>query len=340
MELVSVIVPVYNVEKYLSQCIKSILGQTYKNIEVILVNDGSLDESGKICDSFLELDSRIKVIHKENEGLGYARNTGLEYVSGEYVTFVDSDDYVDDNMIEELINGLKKNGADTCIGGFKRINDEGKIKFEEHYIEKFYSGEKECEEVLSRMYGSAPDKHDAIRMSVWNVLYSMNIIRENNLRFPSERVYISEDIIWDTDYYKYARGVQVIDAVTYNYRIVEGSLTQKYKKDRFQMISILYLELEGKINAKKTNAEAITRLQRQFFVNLRTCISQERKLVSNKTKRESVKSIAEICNDDLVKRILMHYPINKLGFKQRLFLYFVQKSKSSLLYILANRNIV
>ena len=109
MVLVSVIVAIYNVEKYLKQCIESIQKQTYKNLEIILVNDGSLDNCGYMCDEYLKNDSRIKVIHKKNEGLGLARNSGLEIATGKYVVFVDSDDWIDRHMIEKWLQWQKTN---------------------------------------------------------------------------------------------------------------------------------------------------------------------------------------------------------------------------------------
>ncbi|HFI0794571.1 TPA: glycosyltransferase family 2 protein [Streptococcus suis] len=113
-ELVSVIVPVYNVEKYLVQCIDSIINQTYQNLEIILVNDGSTDNSGKICDEYAKKDSRIKVIHKENGGLSDARNKGLDFMTGEYVTLVDSDDYLEHNCIENLYIYMQKLVKPLC----------------------------------------------------------------------------------------------------------------------------------------------------------------------------------------------------------------------------------
>lgn len=107
-DLISVIVPVYNVEKYLHKCINSILNQTYKNLEIILIDDGSTDNSGKICDEYALKDNRIKVIHKENGGLSSARNAGLDICSGDYIGFVDSDDYIAEDMYEYLYVNLKK----------------------------------------------------------------------------------------------------------------------------------------------------------------------------------------------------------------------------------------
>lgn len=100
MDLITIVVPVYNVEKYISDCLDSLISQTYKNIEIILVDDGSTDMSGAICDRYTTLDARIKVIHKQNEGLGFARNTGLEVAQGKFVTFIDSDDMADADLVE------------------------------------------------------------------------------------------------------------------------------------------------------------------------------------------------------------------------------------------------
>lgn len=108
MELISIIIPIYNVSKYLNRCVDSVVNQTYKNIEIILVDDGSKDNSGEMCDKYQEEYSNIKVVHKENAGLGFARNTGLEYVTGKYVIFVDGDDYIQKDMVENLYNDLKK----------------------------------------------------------------------------------------------------------------------------------------------------------------------------------------------------------------------------------------
>ncbi|CCK83183.1 Protein of unknown function [Lactobacillus equicursoris 66c] len=119
MERISVIVPVYNVQKYLDRCVDSIVKQTYPNLEIILVDDGSKDNSGTMCDGYT--DSRIKVIHKANAGLGMARNSGIEMATGQYIMFVDSDDYIDLDMIEKLYSDLIKAKADTAIGGFKRV---------------------------------------------------------------------------------------------------------------------------------------------------------------------------------------------------------------------------
>lgn len=184
MELVTIIVPVYNVEKYIYECVDSLIKQTYKNIEIILIDDGSKDKSGAICDNYAASDARIKVIHKQNEGLGFARNTGLKVAQGKFVTFIDSDDKADADLVENLVNGIYEANGDTCIGGFKRISENGMVSFEESYDKAVFEGKNVYNKLFARMLGSAPDKHDAIRMSVWNVMYSMDIIRKHGIPLP------------------------------------------------------------------------------------------------------------------------------------------------------------
>lgn len=335
MDLISIVVPVYNVSRYLDECVKSLINQTYSNIEIILVNDGSTDRSGEICDELKKIDNRVKVVHKKNEGLGFARNTGLEYVRGKYVTFIDSDDYADNDLIENLYYAIKKNKADTCIGGFKRVDDLGNVLYKETYVSRVYNNNECISELLLHMLGSSPEKSDAIRMSVWNVLYSSDIIKTHDLKFPSERVYISEDLIFDLDYYQYSKKCILIESISYNYRVNQNSLTQTYKKDKFEKYEFLYNEVYKKIMNDNLPNEFIIRLQRQFFVNLREGIKQE--TLNNKKEiiKNRVNNIRNIITGDTVREILESYPINRLPIKQRVFLYLVKYKLSYLLFFSA-----
>ena len=129
MSKVSVIVPVYKVEKYLKTCINSIRNQTYTDIEIILVDDGSPDMCGKICDEFKREDNRIVVVHKTNEGLGRARNSGLDVASGEFICFVDSDDWLVESAIEKWVYYVNKHNADIVMCNFDKVNDNGECLF-------------------------------------------------------------------------------------------------------------------------------------------------------------------------------------------------------------------
>ena len=171
----------------------------------------------------------------------------------------------------------------------------------------------------------------------WNVLYSMKIIRENNIRFPSERVLISEDIIWDSEYYRYSKHAAIIDSTAYNYRVTPGSLTQKYKPNKFEMICKLYNVLEEKV---KDNSDMKTRLQRQFFVNLRDCIHQENRKISHNDKKTYKTKIKAILDDVVVEKVAYEYPIKKIQLKQGLFIWLVKYKMLAVILMLNDLKII
>ena len=186
--LISIIVPIYNVSKYLDRCMDTILNQTYKNLEIIMVDDESPDDCGKKCDEYAKKDDRIVVIHKKNAGLGMARNSGLEIAKGQYVGFIDSDDYVSKDMFEKLYETLKENNADTCFGRYYDVDSNGNAReAKEYYKRDLYQG-NQVKELILGMIGSLPeDPGDVeIGMSVWKGLYSMELINKYNLKFPSQ----------------------------------------------------------------------------------------------------------------------------------------------------------
>ena len=180
MEKISIIVPIYNVEKYLEKCIKSILSQTYKNLEIILVDDGSPDKCGMICDKYKEIDDRIIVIHQENKGLSGARNTGLKNANGKYVCFIDSDDYINEHMIETLYENLIKTGSDISICDFFQVKENENIKIKKIENAVKIMNKQEClKKLLYHKY-----KLDIV---TWNKLYKQELF--NNIEFPEGKIY-------------------------------------------------------------------------------------------------------------------------------------------------------
>lgn len=179
-EKVSIIVPVYNVEKYLDKCIESIVNQTYRNIEIILVDDGSPDKCPEICNEWAKKDDRIKVIHKENGGLSSARNAALEIAQGDYITFVDSDDWIENDMIQSMLTCAAKNDADIVCCGFyfDNVDTTG-------HLQKFEKAEYENEEIVLNLL------LDNIRPEVCSKLYSAELI--NQFRFD-ESIKYAEDL--------------------------------------------------------------------------------------------------------------------------------------------------
>lgn len=174
-ELITVVVPVYQVEKYLQRCIDSIINQTYQNLEIILVDDGSKDNSPFICDNNADTDKRIHVIHKENGGLSSARNAGIEIATGEYIIFIDSDDVIHSGMIEELYHLLKDTDSDIAVCDYKRFRREEELKeiIQPERVTQVYNRE----EALREIYGSESVKY----VVAWNKLYARELFA--NVRY-------------------------------------------------------------------------------------------------------------------------------------------------------------
>lgn len=332
---VSVIIPVYNVENYLEQCLDSILNQTYRNLEIIVVDDGSTDRSGEICDAYTLRHSNLKVIHKENAGLGMARNTGLEYISGEYVTFLDSDDWLEPDMIQQLYNGIVSQNVDVCKAGFRRVTNEKEVLFERSYQDEYFPGEYARLELLPRMIGSSPSQHDSVEMCVCAVLYRAALIKQHALRFPSERELISEDLVFNIDYMQFADGACTISYSGYNYRMNMGSLSTSYHPDRFQACCYFYSEMKKKILDLGYENATLLRLQRMFFIHVRMSISQERLSVSKLTVVQGISNIRKICKDPVLIGAIAEYPVHRLEWKQALFLRLIRSNCAGLLLLLA-----
>lgn len=337
--LISVIVPVYNVEKYLGECIDSVLHQTYKELEIILVDDGSKDSSGKICDGYAEKYENITVIHKENAGLGFARNTGLDCIHGKYVTFLDSDDYLKEDAIEMLYDNLKKNQVDMCKSGFRKVDNNKGIINEIRYDYQVFEGEKAKLEMLPRMIGSLPDCKDSIEMAVCASLYNVEHIRKHNIRFPSERQFISEDLVFNIDYMQYAHGACTLNYIGYNYRYNIGSLTTQYREDRYEASKMFYLEMKRKLISLSYDDSTMLRLSRMLFVYTRMSIAQECLRVSKKNKGHCKNKIKKICNDEVLRQVIDEYPVYKLGIKQRVFLRLIKYKCIDILAMLSEKGV-
>lgn len=242
--LVSVVLPIYNVEAFLDRCISSVVQQTYLNLEIILVDDGSPDRCPQICDDWAQKDSRIKVVHKENAGLGMARNTGIEHATGQYISFVDSDDYLDPETIEDAVNHALKHSADVVLFGRKWINQHGEILKVgiPRPTKMFFSG-KEVQECLlpDAIHGGSTDTQTPnLSLSACTAFFSMELIRRSRWRFISERENISEDthsFIW---LYQHITSAVVLEKAYYNYVQNTASLTQTFRPDRFPRIAASY----------------------------------------------------------------------------------------------------
>lgn len=213
-ETISVIVPVYNVADYLEECVISIINQTYKNLEIILVDDGSTDNSSKICDDFSKKETRIKVIHKENGGIGKARNSGVELATGEYLAFIDSDDCIKETFIEELYKLLKETDSDIAGCRFYR-NVPNTTDYVYPKESEDYNFVTDSEGIMKRLYNDM-----GVFCVVWNKLYKKDIIKKH----PFTDIKIAEDAYIMREYMFEAKKIAWTSKALYMYRDRPGSI--------------------------------------------------------------------------------------------------------------------
>ncbi|MCD8012195.1 MAG: glycosyltransferase [Lachnospiraceae bacterium] len=212
--LISVIVPVYKVEPYLEKCVRSIQNQTYENLEIILVDDGSPDRCGQICDVLAKHDARVRTVHRANGGLSAARNSGLSVATGELVGFVDSDDYIDVDMFETLYKAIFPDSVGLAVCMARDVNEQGNL------INK-----RDFSEFVTNYSGCDASRYlfQTLNNSVWNKLFRSKLIGE--MKFPEGRIH-GEDFIFLLQYMKNVSEIAVIDAPKYNYVHREGSITK------------------------------------------------------------------------------------------------------------------
>lgn len=224
--VVSIIIPVYNVAPFLEMCLQSVADQTFKEWECILVDDGSTDVSGVICDNWLEKDQRFRVIHQSNRGVSVARNTGISAAVGKYVVFVDADDWVEETYLSDLLE-KSDDSVDLIISGIiqERIDGIGRICPSREIIIQLSAGAQSSDwvEFINLLYGP------------YAKLYRYSVIKGNGLSFP-EHQSLGEDMIFNLSYLEQVSKVLIIPKANYHYRILEGnSLSTKYRDNRFEI---------------------------------------------------------------------------------------------------------
>ncbi len=302
-KLISILIPVYNAEKYLNECINSVLNQTYKELEIILIDDGSRDSSGAICDKYADLDARIKVIHKNNSGVSASRNIGITASTGEYICFVDSDDFLPVDSIEKLFTAITQNEVEIVFGNYCLCYDGKLFKKNLKHIPGRHS---------TREYKLIDDGTlSGITFgNVWGAIYSAELIKVNSIKF-NESLKVNEDGIFNIKCCNNAKNIYIEEAYVYNYR----------KSERF---SIDFDELKN--NYLETN-KAIEKLCHSYFSENKSQLAA-RKCFSfynlayyaahaSRNKYEKIKKLRELVSDtdklsldykrmNIIKRILWH----------------------------------
>lgn len=335
---ISVIVPVYNVEKFLDRCVQSLLSQTLKDIEIVLVDDESPDNCPAMCDNYAKKYENIKVVNKKNEGLGMACNSGMEVATGKYIAFCDSDDWVDIDMYETMYKAAEENNAQMVFTGLKRVNDLGVISPMWHITQKcICKGRKKVDEMMLNLIASTPsdpiERH--LQMSAKVVLYNREHITANNIRFESERKIISEDLFFNLDNLIRAKCVVVLPKVFYNYYCNDQSLSLTVRKDRFVKNLEMRDALLSRYSFREMPAEFITRVNRMFIGYGRSAIKQICQTASL-TKEEKKQYVKDICNHPIWTELNSSYPVSQMPLIHRLFFICTLRRNVFMLNLMSN----
>ena len=283
---ISIIVPIYNVEKYLEKCISSLLNQTFSDFELILVNDGSPDNCGKICDSFKEKDSRIKVLHLENGGVCRARNKGMELATGDFYVFVDSDDWVEQNFLKYFANHIEDDDTVIIQNAIRDKNDTSDSNFFRFEDESFILEEDLATMITKNIY-YLPQGFP------WNKLYSRKIIEANNLKFDPA-IKLGDDEKWNFEYFRHVKKAVFVARANYHYQYNPTSISNQARpferellryKFRTEYFNFAIKEYQQKKSLKKL----LTKEAEEFF---RICILD--RMYKNKPREERVKQLKAV----------------------------------------------
>ena len=310
---VTIVVPVYKVEKYLDRCVSSLINQTLKNIEIILVDDGSPDSCPALCDAFAERDSRIKVIHKANGGLASARNAGLKTATGEYVGFVDSDDDVEPDMYESMLNIAESESVDFVMCDYKRILSDGTSYIKTLGIK---TGKYEKPDIIRDIWPSlimSSHIDYGPLLSVWHCLYKTQFLAQNHIEFNDD-VRWSEDNIFSSfagyhaDSFYYMKG-----HAYYHYYQNEGTITTSYRKGSWDVYKTMNRHLKDFFNNKKEH-DFSQQLKWHMIYYACNCIGQTAML--DKAERRRV--IAEVVRSSELADALDHADLHDVNPKLKI----------------------
>ncbi len=337
MKVVSVIIPVYNVEKYLPKCLDSVVGQTYTNLEIICVNDGSPDNSSAILEDYAKKDSRIKVINQANKGLSGARNTGIESATGEYIVFLDSDDWMDAEAIKTAIKYSEN--ADTVMWGYVR-------EFSDKSLEKkIFNGdrnfdEEETRNLHRRLAGLTgeelrnPENTDAL-VTAWGKLYTARFIKDNNLQFVDTKVIGTEDLLFNMYYFGFAKRCFFIDKPFNHYRKDnETSLTRSYKSKLFSQWSELYSRIRKCIDENNLGEDFHKALDNRICLSMIGLGLNE--LCNKASHSQRMKNLKAILSSEQYVKAYKNLEFAYFPIHWKLFFTFCKKRNAFFVYILLN----
>ena len=310
MEKISIIIPVYNSEKYIEKTLESVLGQTYENIEVIVIDDGSTDNSGEIAEKISQKDPRLQYFKIENSGPGNARNEGMSKATGKYIGFCDGDDIIKPEMYEKLVSCLEKSDADIAFCDIFTERDNCCFGFPWEDGKTFY-GDEICSQLMASMVGNLSDNSSDIPVwgSVVRCLFKRELIEKNNLRLPTD-IHFAEDLVFTLNYLKNSTGAVICNEPLYYYVCNESSIMNSfysYKKDMFKarksLVEYIIKAIED-LPCYNDLRKRLTVTERCYY---QECVGNACRKAVGRTDKEIKAELKEILFDDAVKNAFKNF---------------------------------
>jgi len=263
-EKISIVIPIYNTEQYLDKCVDSVLNQTYKNLEVILVDDGSTDDSGKICDYYAAKDQRVVIIHQRNQGNNVARKNGVKIANGDYVGFVDSDDWIEPDMYQCMVDNIKKNNADIVSVGFYLENSNKTEIYNDEIDSNLYKIGKDTNKFIeSVLLGNTKSRLYSIQWNLVTKLFKRNVISVSQEKVNG--VFYGEDMAVTFESYYLADSISVINKPYYHYRQCNHSITHKKDVMLLSKLNEMYAYMKKLFVSKNAGCLIQQELDRYFI---------------------------------------------------------------------------
>lgn len=336
---ISIIVPVYNTKEYLERCVSSLTMQTMANLEVCLIDDGSTDGSGELCDRLSVGDSRIRVLHKVNEGQGIARNAGIEMATGVYIAFLDSDDYWDTDGCRQILERLQETEADVCAFGYCKESEQGLFQWSPSIRKTCYEGDEIRQNFVLHFFGDDPYDDDLRGVSACMSCYRRSIVMEHQIRFASEREVLSEDTVFNLEFCKHCSAAATLPDVIYHYVMHRSSHTHRMDETRLQrtleFCELLreYAEEYGLMvrvdtaeDSELSNAGVERRIQNTIWISVMEMIRQYAK------QKDSLPQIRDFLKRKEVQINAEYMSRQPMGNKQRLLCSSVRHSNTLAVY--------
>ncbi len=303
----SIIIPVYNVEAYLSRCIDSLLDQGLQSYEMILVDDGSTDRSSIICDGYAKKYINIHVIHKENAGLGMARNSGIDIAEGKYLAFVDPDDFLDSGYLDRLFRLAIQQDVEVCMAGQVLLDKDGIISPIDCVDPDMWNIKitdiDQIKKISAKVISADENGKDFCLGSSCFSIYKCDIFTDKKLRFMSERTFISEDMAFCMELYQVCGSVYFSDIAGYHYWYNENSLSRGYREDRFRLLIKTIRQVERWLEDHRIYGEGY-RVALYFWVNYEKCINQEVRYKKDTATNTIKQNMIKMVNDPIAQKYL------------------------------------